>query len=222
MTLAPYVAPGVHGVKGKAAVLEPGSRCVVPGCLSLAQQNHHCWPRSYLRGQPVDWVYVEGETIPNTVGLCLTHHDWVTGVVGGHRGHIRWSIELRLLEWWQLDDDGRWISYGPLRRTPLVSSPPPESHLQRSLEGLCPTCGRAQRKKLFPVGPPRKVKSWSLSVPDDDEDGAEVLNTYVEELGALMGFGDEPSRLLRFHVLVPVLEWVSQSRVEFLADWEAE
>lgn len=220
MTLAPLVAPSVHGVEGKAEPLQPGARCVVPGCLSLAQQRHHVWPRSYLRGQPVEWVCVEGETIPNTVGLCLTHHEWVTGIVGGHKAHIRWNIGLRLLEWWQVDDDATWRSLGPLRHTAFVTQPP-EAALQRSLEGLCPSCGRAPKKEK-PAGPARKVKTWALAVPADSEQGADVLDTYVEELGALMGFGDEPSRLLRYHVLVPVLEWVSQSRTEFLTDWNAE
>jgi hypothetical protein len=219
LTLAPFVAPGVHGVKGKPLPLQPGDRCAVPGCLSLAQHQHHCWPRSYLRGQPVDWVYVEGETIPNTAGLCITHHDWVTGLVGGHRAHVRWNSELRLLEWWERNEDGHWQNRGPLRRTAFVAAPP-ESDLQRRLEGLCPTCGHVPKKK--PSGPKRKVKTWAIAVPDDSEQGAEVLDTYIEELGALMGFDTDSPRLLRFHVLVPVLEWVSQSRAEFLADWEAE
>ena len=50
--------------------------------------------------------------------------------------------------------------------------------------------------------------------------GAEVLDTYIEDLGELMGFHDLSARLLRYHVLVPVLEWVSQNRVEFISDWD--
>jgi hypothetical protein len=220
VTLAPFIDPSVHGVEGKRTRIEPGTKCVVPGCLSLAQQTHHLWSKSFLRGQPVEWVCVEGETIPNTVGLCLTHHEWVTGVVGGHMAHIRWNHDLRLLFWWQYDpDQDRWSTLGALRGTALAPVRPPEAALERRLEGLCPTCGRTPKKERAP-GPARKVRSWGISVPDDGETGAEVLDTYIEELGALMGFGDEPSRLLRYHVLVPVLEWVMQNRVEFLRDWQ--
>ena len=221
ITLAPYVVPDIHGVKGKPRLLEQGDKCSVPGCLSNARQLHHCWPRSYLRGQPLDWVCVEGTTIPNTVGLCITHHEWVTGLLGGHRAHIRWNPELTLLEWWERDDDKIWNYGGPLKRQSFLNEQPPESHLQRRLEGLCPTCGRPPKRER-PALPKRKVKSWTISVPDDSEQGTEILDNYIEHLAILMGFGEEPSRLKRFHVLTPVLEWVMQSRFEFLADWEAE
>ena len=40
------------------------------------------------------------------------------------------------------------------------------------------------------IGPKRKVKTWTVSVPDDAEVGTDVLNVYVEDLGHLMGFHD--------------------------------
>jgi len=145
----------------------------------------------------------------------------VTGILGGHRAHIRWNPNLGLLEWWERDDDKIWNYGGPLKRQGFIEAAPSQAGVERKLEGLCPTCGRVPKKKT-PPGPPRKVKTWTIAVPADSEEGTAVLDTYINELGALMGFGDEPSRLLRYHVLVPVLEWVMQSRVEFLADWEAE
>ncbi len=223
MTLAPFVDPSVHGVEGKRKLLEPGARCVVPGCLSLAQQRHHVWPRSFLRGQPYEWVHVEGETVCNTVGLCLTHHAWVTGEPGvGHRAHIRWNHNLRILEWWEQTNLGQDMKcLGPLRNQPLVPAQPSQAAVERKLEGLCPTCGRPPRKER-PPGPKRKVKTWSISVPDDSETGSDILDTYIEDLGVLMGFEGESSRLLRYHVLVPVLEWVMQNRYEFIREFFGE
>ena len=52
--------------------------------------------------------------------------------------------------------------------------------------------------------------------------GAEILDTYVENLAALMGLEAQSPRLLRYHVLVPVLEWVSQDSARFVAEWEAD
>ena len=218
MTLAPLVDPSVHGVEGKPADLT--EKCVVPGCLSFAQQRHHLWPRSYLRGQPVEWVHVQDVVMPNTVGICLRHHDWVTGGPGGHRAHIRWNLGLQLLEWWEKDSVcDEWYRVGALRNQALVNAEP-EAAKHRKLEGLCPTCGKPQRKK--PRGPKRPISMWAIGVPKDAEQGAEILDTFVEDLGVLMGLDPESPRLFRYHVLVPVLEWVSQNRAAFLADFLEE
>lgn len=220
MTLAPLVSPSIRGVEGKPAEL--GKWCVVPSCISLAQQRHHLWPKSYLRGQPYEWVRVEGEVLPNSVGLCVLHHNAVTSPVGGHLAHIRYSTALGLFEWWQTKGkgDGRWENLGPIKGQGFVT-PEPEAATVRKREGLCPTCGKPKATHKKPL-PKRKSKSWGVTVPDDGEAGADILDTYIENLGVLMGLDAQSPRLLRYHVLVPVLEWVSQDSARFVAEWEDE
>jgi hypothetical protein len=215
MTLAPLVRPDIRGVEGKPVVL--GQWCVVPGCLSLTQQRHHLWPKSYLRGQPYEWVAIGERVLPNSVGLCVRHHAWVSSPVGGHKAKITFSQNTGLFNWWELTDKG-WSDMGPLRGQALVD-PEPEARRVRREEGLCPTCGRVERKERTPL-PKRPTKTWSLLVPTDEEKGAEVLDVYVEDLAVVMGLDPESPRLLRYHVLVPALEWVSQNKSAFIADWE--
>jgi hypothetical protein len=220
ITLAPLVSPGIRGVEGKPAQLDRW--CVAPACISLAQQRHHLWPKSYLRGQPYEWVQVFDQVIPNSVGLCVRHHNEVTGLVGGHVAHIRWNKDLGLFEWWEKDaeflQEEVWVGRGPLKGQGFVP-PEPEAARARRSEALCPTCGKPKARHSKPL-PKRKAKSWKLLVPDDAEVGADVLDTYIENLAALMGLNRESPRLLRYHVLVPVLEWVSQQQAQFIADWE--
>jgi len=221
MTLAPLVIPEIRGVEGKPAPLSQW--CVAPGCLSLSQQRHHLWPKSYLRGQPYEWVEINGKVIPNSVGLCVTHHAHVTSPVGGHKAKITYDIETGLFEWWTAAGDG-WEAVGLLRGQALVA-PEPEVKRVRREEGLCPACGRAQphEKRQTSNGlPKRKAKTWGLLVPDDGEAGTEILDTYVEDLAVLMGLDPDSPRLLRYHVLVPVLEWVNQNKHLFIHDWEDE
>ena len=220
MTLAPLVDPSIRGVEGKPAAL--AEWCVVPGCISLAQQRHHMWSKSYLRGQPYEWVSVRDRTIPNSVGLCINHHAMVTSPVGGHLAKITYDLDTGLFEWWELDSDGDYQSFGPLRGQALVDKEPEVRRVRRE-EGLCPTCGRVapRDKKTTSDGlPKRPTKTWALLVPDDAEKGADVLDTYVEDIAVLMGLDLGSPRLLRYHVLAPVLEWVNQNKSAFLMDWE--
>src|SRR5262245_8336098 len=77
----------VRGVEGKAPVLNV--ICARPGCPHFSTERHHLFPRSWLRGQPYEWVLLpNGQTVPNSVGLCTTHHGHVTGGVGGHKAWI--------------------------------------------------------------------------------------------------------------------------------------
>lgn len=220
MTLAPLVDPSVRGVEGKPFVVT--DRCVQPECMEAAQERHHLWPRSFLAGQPVEWVTVQGSVIPNVVGLCHHHHLQVTGS-RGHLAHIRWNESLKILEWWENEGDyvepDRWVSRGPLKSQGILPATPVPP---RARAELCPSCGKPKSKPRseLPPGEKRKVKTWALVAPDDGEVGTEVLDVYIEDLAALMGFHDMSARLLRYHVLVPVLEWVSQNRVEFIRDWE--
>jgi hypothetical protein len=223
VTLAPLVVPDIRGVKG--APVELSQWCVAPGCLSLAQQRHHLWPKSYLRGQPFEWVEVAGKVMPNSVGLCVAHHGQVTGEVGGHTAKIVYDVDLGLFEWHTrgtADEYRPWEKVGLLRNQGLLE-PEPEAKRVRREEGLCPTCGRAQpheKRTTQNSLPKRKAKTWSLLVPDDAENGADVLDTLVEDLAVLMGLEPSSPRLIRYHVLAPTLIWVTMHKSEFVADWE--
>ena len=222
MTLAPLVIPEIRGVAGKPAELSKW--CVAPGCLSVAQQRHHLWPKSYLRGQPFEWVEVGGKILANSVGLCVLHHGQVTGEIGGHTAKIVYDVELELFEWHTrgtADEYQPWTIVGHLKNQKLVE-PQPEAARVRREEGLCPTCGRAHpRERTTTNGlPKRKAKTWSVLVPDDAENGADVLDTLVEDLAVLMGLEVSSTRLLRYHVLAPTLIWVTMHKAEFVADWD--
>jgi hypothetical protein len=217
MTLAPLVDPSVRGVKGKPGIL--GFHCAAPTCRRPAQQRHHIWPKSFLRGQPFEWVTVDGILLQNSCGLCLGHHAEVTGGPGGHGAKIVWNRQLQVLEWWEALPHDDWACLGFLdgEEMPLIHET--EAAREREKEGLCPSCGRPHRKESKPL-PKRKTKTWKVDVPDDAEDGAAVLDEYVDDLSVALGFGDERKGVRRFHVLANVLLWVTQMKPEFLADWE--
>jgi len=217
MTLAPLVNPTVHGVPGKPGIL--GFHCAAPTCRRPAQQRHHIWPKSFLRGQPYEWVSVNGIVLQNSCGLCMGHHTEVTGDPGGHAAKIVFNEGLQVLEWWEALPHDDWACLGLLdgEEAPLIHAT--EASREREKEGLCPTCGKADRKESKPL-PKRKTKKWSVEVPDDAEDGALVLDEYVDDLSVALGFGDERKGVRRFHVLANVLLWVTQQKPEFLADWE--
>jgi len=218
VTLAPLVSPEVRGVEGKPGDVQ--GECVSPGCHSQAQQRHHLWPKSYLRGQPYEWVRVNGRTIQNSVGLCVPCHLAVTGEVGGHRAHIRYDEGVGLFEWWAKGEGDSWFFVGPLDRQQLVD-PQPEVKKIRAKEGLCPECGRPlPHEKHGEPGPRRKVTTWGVLVPDDAEVGSDVLDDQIEQFAALLGFGEAPSRLKRYHVIALVLAWAMLNGQKFLEDLE--
>jgi hypothetical protein len=220
VTLAPLVNPTVHGVPGKPGILP--FICATPGCERPAQQRHHLWSKSFLRGQPFEWVSVNGIVLQNSCGLCLGHHAEVTGgdgPGGGHAAKVVFNEGLQVLEWWESIPGDDWVCLGLLdgEEAPLIHAT--EASREREKEGLCPSCGRPHRKESKPL-PKRKTKKWSVEVPDDAEDGALVLDEYVDDLSVALGFGDERKGVRRFHVLANVLLWVTQMKPEFLADWE--
>ena len=224
MTLAPLVSPEIRGLEGKPG--DVSGECVAPGCHSPAQQRHHLWPRSFLRGQPYEWVSVNGRTMQNSVGLCVACHAAVTGDVGGHRAHIRYREDIGIFEWWARmgsTDEGadNWVYIGPIKKQRFVDSQP-EARRIRAQEGLCPECGRPLQShtQQHPPGPKRKVTTWSVVVPDDGEVGSEQLDEWVEQFAALLGFGEAATRLQRFHVIALVFAWVAMNQKQFLQDLE--
>jgi hypothetical protein len=218
VTLAPLVSPEVRGIDGKPG--DVSGECVAPGCRSTAQQRHHLWSRSYLRGQPYEWVEVSGRTMQNSVGLCVACHSAVTGDVGGHRAHVRYREDIGIFEWWAKADDDRWFYVGPIDRQRFIDAQP-EARRIRQQEGLCPECGRPKAKPHdHAPAPKRKVSTWSVVVPDDAEIGSDVMDEHVEQFAIMLGFGDAATRLQRYHVLALVLAWAAMHKEQFLQDLE--
>lgn len=220
MTLAPLVSPEIRGIEGKPG--EVKGECASPGCHSQAQQRHHLWPKSYLRGQPYEWVEIRGHPLQNSVGLCVACHSAVTGDVGGHRAHIRYDIDRGLFEWWVMGDDGSWFFVDWLRRG--FETGEPEAVPIRKAEGLCGECGRPLRtheSREQKLGlKPRKVSTWGVIVPDDGEVGSDVMDDWVDQFSMLLGFGEAPARLRRYHVLAVVLAWAMMNKESLLSDLE--
>jgi hypothetical protein len=224
MTLLPADDFGIRGHPGKEYAVY--RYCAAPGCDERSVHAHHLWPRSFLRGQPYSWVQLpDGTVIGNRIGLCLRHHEMVTGEIGGYRARIAFSGGVF---WWEervtvrsydhaskdfvttVDD---WRRVGLLDPQPpgLIEEPKPEPE-------VCPTCGHSKRKRTDPVEPPRAKKTWTVLVPDDAENGAEVLDTLVDDLAVPLGMSDYQTRLRRYFVLAWVLAWTSQHRQELTHD----
>lgn len=97
MTFLPHDHRHVRGVKDYAYT--PEQQCSHPFCVdTVGLQRHHCWPRSFLRGQPTEWVMAPyGVQVGNVVLLCLEHHQEITE----NKAKILWG-EDRQFFW--LDD----------------------------------------------------------------------------------------------------------------------
>lgn len=222
MTLLPASDFGIRGHTGKPYSVD--ERCSVPGCPRRSVHTHHIWPKSFLRGQPYEWVELpDGTVIGNRTGLCLEHHNMVTGEIGGHRALIMFRAGLFL---WHVKDtradamappgETIWTFIGALDPQPPGVIAQTNGKPELEDEDVCPTCHRARRKTT--PSPARNAKSWTVDVPDDGELGADNLDEIVVWIAETLGFDDERSRLRRYHALVHVLIWVIQQREEFIAD----
>lgn len=213
MTLLPSSDFGVRGVLGPA--YEVGERCSVPDCGHRSAHGHHLWPRSFLRGQPYEYVQLpEGTVIANKTGLCSQHHDEVTGEVGGHRARIVFTSGLFFWEHRRNRLSDIWDRVGPIYPQPSGVSTKVDTPVDT--EEVCPTCGHHTKPRK--PGPKRESKTWTVDVPTDGELGADVLDEFVLWVAEALGFDDERSRLRRYHALVNLLIWAIQRREEFLAD----
>ena len=190
-------------------------RCSAWGCISNSQQRHHLWPKSYLRGQPYEYVQVPwGKVIQNSTGLCVRHHEMVTihkAAILVEGGHFMWA---------ERDADGGWEILGGMNPQPPAKGDHAEE--RRPHAGLgegesCPTCGYQKPTKRDRL-PARATSIWGVTVPHDAELGAEVLDEWVDSFAIYFGFGDEPSRLKRYHVLALLLAWAMQNKVLLIRD----
>lgn len=219
MTLLGVESWDVKLVTGPA--YKVGPRCANPSCDHWADDAHHIVRRSHLGGKGEDrnWVVVDGVTIANICGLCVPCHRDVTGMTGGHRA----AIVLHDNRWWWyvVDPDGNYaIKTTKLRAVGLLDPHPPTldeaehaSQHDASEPGVCPTCGQARKRRVGASAPARRRKTWVVNVPDDSEDGAEVLDTLIDDLALVLGYDPGPSA--RYFVLVPALVSAQMNRKRF-------
>jgi len=234
MSLAPMIHPSIRGVEGRRRDVSP--TCVVPGCISLAQHGHHMWARSYLRGQPTEWVSLpSGRIVTNVVGLCIRHHSQVTGEVGGHKAMIRLEEDETFI--WLTAQTGKsappysitgtqWISDGAINPQPWyeVADEAPivkkKAHLHLDPGQTCGSCGYTQPRKAKP-GPKRKTVAWTARVPDDAENGAEELDLLTENIGRRIGLdGDMKIGTARYHALMALAAFYYANETTFIEDWK--
>lgn len=220
MTLLPSNEFGIRGHEGKPYDVNP--MCAAPNCTQRSAHAHHMWSRSYLRGQPYEFVQLpDGTVIGNRIGLCQDHHAMVTGEIGGYRAHIR--LEQGVFWWYRRNDmkTNVWFRQDLLDPQPVGVEPKSRSEVLFSEvpDEVCPTCGTHKRKKPpMPPGELRKSKTWTCAIPDDAEIGADVLDEWVVHFAEILGFEDESSRLRRYHALAVVLAWAHQNSDVFVAD----
>jgi len=201
----------------KGAPYKVGPHCSHPGCNSWADHAHHIVRRSQLGGD-FPWVLIDGKLYANLTGLCAMHHDEVTGRVGGHQAAIR--LVEGIFYWCSLAQRGDEMVYIPF--APLEPQPPnPESLASRASPDPdsehCPFCGQSKRRRreglTASASPRRRRKSWTIKVPDDEEDGAQVLDTLLDDLAPIVGI--EPNATGRYYVVAMALVFCQQMRQEF-------
>lgn len=224
MTLLPSSEFGIRGHPGNP--YDVNAICAQPFCRERSRHVHHCWPRSFLRGQPYEWVWLpEGVVIGNRLGFCVTHHEDLTGPVGGHRAALVWDAGVM---WWEeklttIDGKPSWQRVEMLKAQPPVAGThiAPVVHDHSNGDAQCPLCGhvaRRPRREEPKPGKLRPVKAWTVNVPDDAEIGADVLDDLIEDLAIPLEMSDYTSRLKRYHVLTVVLAWAVQNRQLLIAD----
>lgn len=192
--------------------------CPVPGCGLRGTEGHHLWRRSFLAG---DYPYVtlpDGSVVANVVLLCNQHHHMVTvnaAWVKLEDGVFTWSDLVNAsqpLTWqppiWR-EDERRVSSDGD---HPGGDPDPADPDLRRdhvAHDGTCPTCLRPLPHKRDTSEAKRIRRTWSVTVPKDErEDGAETLDTLLEEARKEMAraglpYGDEET--VKFFVLAAAL-----------------
>jgi hypothetical protein len=233
MTLSP-LASNQHlavGVKGPS--FKVGPKCANPRCHNggrrWAEHAHHIFRRSALGGD-FKWVEIDGFLVGNLTGLCVPCHNDVTGEIGGHRAAIRWDARAKVFNWCRVVGHGNEIEF--LKVGPLDPQPPTPDSLTARASGpkheseACPFCGQTRRRRKSPAstaaGQRRRRKNWIVSVPGDSEDGAGILDAFVDDVAELLGAGEWDERNRRYWALVHALAWLMQHREEFARDAKAE
>jgi hypothetical protein len=215
-----YLVKAVEGPKYKV-----GPRCAAPTCSRIAEHAHHIFRRSAIGGDHA-WVSVDGVVVGNLTGLCVQCHNQVTGRIGGHEAAIRFNVDTEVFHWAWVETRANQVEY--VLAAALDPQPPTPETLSERAAGQevhesenCPTCGQARQRRRPTVSVPvgrRRRKSWNVSVPDDEEDGADLLDAYVDDVAQLLGAHDWAERNRRYWALMHALAWLMQKREEFAAD----
>lgn len=220
MTLPAVDTWNVRGEKGQP--YKVGPRCSRPGCTKFADHAHHIVRRSQLGGD-YPWVVIDGNTYGNLTGLCVEHHNEVTGRIGGHVAAIRLGEGAFSTNFYWCSvttgPDGT-IDYIP--EAPLEPQPPSPESAQRASTSVdpdsehCPFCGQNRRRRSSSPATAgrRRRKSWLIKVPDDAEDGADVLDTLIDDLALVVGV--DPTATGRYYVVVMALVFAQQQKPEFV------
>jgi hypothetical protein len=213
LTLLPSDSWEIEGVSGDR--YQVPVRCQAPGCQRYSDHLHHLWRRSFLGGD-YWWVRLPGGlVVRNIVGLCIPHHEDVTGKPGaGHVAWIRWIPGTQEFRWMEEEStSGKWRQVGTL------SLPAPIKTASDGTPGReaerCPVCGKLKRQTVeheHEPGPKRPRKSWTIQVPADEEDGATVLDELVEGCAEVFGHDEYTSKLRRYFTVVAALTVVLQNR----------
>jgi len=225
MTLPAVDTWDVRGTVGPPYTVGP--QCSNPNCKRGAEwadkiHEHHVVRRSKIAGDH-RWIDVEGEVLPNIAPLCPRCHDDITGRVGGHKAAIRlinhrwhWCLVA------ELPGTGGVLEFHPVGE--LDPHPPSLEIAERAsthpVSGMetCPTCGAVKRRRSVRTGTGRRRKTWTVKVPDDAEDGAEILDILVDDLALVLGYDPGPSA--RYYVLVPALVSAQMNRTRFADEIE--
>ena len=220
MTLSPYDGPQVRGVGGPE--YKVGPICCNPNCKRYAEHAHHIFRRSDQRlGGAFDWVSIMGYVVQNKVGVCAPCHDDLTGRIGGHKAAIRMiGPDFDWIWTWCIVKPGSGadiaVPVGEIQPQPLTPEALADSRATGPLgePETCPACGHVKRRAR-PAGlAGRAQATWTVKVPADAENGAEILDTLVDDLALLLGV--EPNQTGRYYVLVPCLYYAHQERSRFV------
>lgn len=164
--------------------------CRIPRCGRPATDPHHAVARGRTGG-PLRYILLDGQLVPNLIGLCAFHH---------HRLTVGESVLL-----WR---SGRWHYKSPERAEPAVLLPIGNEGCIRATGGrYCPTCGRppVPRDPYRHNGHARRREAYTLRVPADAEDGALVLATLTEQVGTMMGLHQPESQSAAYYALSAAL-----------------
>lgn len=185
--------------------------CSHPFCDVRGRENlelHELWPRSFLRGQPIEFVELwDGTVVGNQVYLCNAFKN-------GHHQRITENIDQI---YWQgqrfIWDNADWMDvgdttlnphpplFGPHKpskgKHPLYGTSPggDAGYVLEGLTGPCPKCnGRGEvviENKLKEKA--RNRVSKSIRVPkDEQENGVEVLEDMLVQVEEILRPGEKP------------------------------
>lgn len=185
-----------RAVRGVASVrYKLNKTCAHPECSEPVESAHHCYPRSLIGNgswfveftdDTTSGTRITKDAIPHVIGLCGSGTTGHHGDLEGHRAWIKLEDgeDQREFVWYTRDtinhgtdredpEHRTWIPTGPLNPQPgNVEGKPKTKHRKKGEE----------RKKR---------RTISLRVPDNEENGAELLENAVLLLEGKRGF-DKP------------------------------